>query len=90
MVDFSHANSCKQFKEQINVGKNVANQIANGESAIIGVMIESHLQEGAQDPESNQPLVYGRSITDGCIGWNDSVALLQVLAEAVKQRRSNR
>ncbi|WP_392561401.1 3-deoxy-7-phosphoheptulonate synthase AroG [Orbus sturtevantii] len=90
MVDFSHANSCKQFKEQINVGKNVANQIANGDSAIIGVMIESHLQEGAQNPENNKPLVYGQSITDGCIGWDDSINLLDILAQAVKQRRHNR
>ncbi|RKS86027.1 3-deoxy-D-arabinoheptulosonate-7-phosphate synthase [Orbus hercynius] len=88
MIDFSHANSRKQFKEQINVGNAVAQQIAEGEKAIIGVMIESHLVEGTQNPDSDQPLVYGKSITDGCIGWDDSAALLDVLALAVKQRRN--
>ncbi|WP_392563340.1 3-deoxy-7-phosphoheptulonate synthase AroG [Orbus wheelerorum] len=90
MVDFSHANSCKQFKEQINVGKNIANQLSDGENAIIGVMIESHLQEGSQNPNNNPSLVYGQSITDGCIGWDDSVMLLDELAKAIKQRRSYR
>ncbi|WP_392552235.1 3-deoxy-7-phosphoheptulonate synthase AroG [Orbus wheelerorum] len=88
MVDFSHANSCKQFKEQINVGKNIANQLSDGENAIIGIMIESHLQEGSQNPNNNPSLVYGQSITDGCIGWDDSVILLDELAKAIKQRRS--
>lgn len=88
MVDFSHANSCKQFKQQINVGKDVAGQITNGEKAIIGVMIESNLVEGAQNPDSGNPLVYGQSITDACIGWDDSVELLALLANAVKSRRN--
>lgn len=90
MIDFSHANSRKQFKEQINVGHDVANQISNGEHAITGVMIESHLEEGAQNPDSGEPLKYGQSITDGCIGWQDSIDLLSVLANAVKQRRVNK
>ncbi|XKM13902.1 3-deoxy-7-phosphoheptulonate synthase AroG [Orbaceae bacterium ac157xtp] len=88
MIDFSHANSCKQFKEQMNVGIDVAKQIAEGESSIIGVMIESNLVEGAQDAEKGLPLVYGQSITDGCIGWDDSVKLLAQLSDAVKNRRA--
>lgn len=87
MVDFSHANSRKQFKEQLNVGDNVARQIADGEKAIVGVMVESHLVEGAQNPESSKPLVYGQSITDACIGWDDTVHVLDTLANAVKVRR---
>lgn len=89
MIDFSHANSNKQFKQQINVGANVTEQISKGEHSIIGVMIESHLVEGSQNPDNNKPLVYGQSITDGCIGWDDSAALLSTLANAVKQRRTN-
>lgn len=90
MIDFSHANSCKQFKQQLTVGQDVAHQIANGEKAIIGVMIESHLVEGAQNPETTDKLVYGQSITDACIGWDDSVKLLAQLAEAVKTRRNHK
>lgn len=88
MIDFSHANSSKQFKKQMDVGADVCQQIAAGERAIIGVMVESHLQEGNQSLESGKPLVYGQSITDGCIGWQDTEQLLRQLAEAVKARRS--
>ena len=69
------------------VGQDVAGQIAAGDRRIIGVMIESHLQEGQQKRESGKPLEYGKSITDPCIGWEDSEQLLRELAAAVEQRR---
>ncbi|OSN02029.1 3-deoxy-7-phosphoheptulonate synthase AroG [Lonsdalea populi] len=87
MIDFSHANSSKQFKKQMDVGADVCAQIAGGEKAIMGVMIESHLVEGNQNPDSGEPLVYGKSITDGCVGWDDTATLLRQLADAVRQRR---
>ncbi|MGL9734593.1 MAG: 3-deoxy-7-phosphoheptulonate synthase AroG [Symbiopectobacterium sp.] len=87
MIDFSHANSSKQFKKQVDVGADVCAQIAGGERAITGVMVESHLVEGNQSLESGKPLVYGRSVTDACIGWEDTEVLLRQLAAAVKQRR---
>jgi 3-deoxy-7-phosphoheptulonate synthase len=87
MVDVSHANSQKQYERQIPVAKNVAAQIADGSQYIMGLMIESHLKAGRQDVVANQPLTYGQSITDACINWEDSAALLHELAEAVQQRR---
>ncbi len=87
MIDFSHANSSKQFKKQMDVCTDVCQQIAGGEKAIIGVMVESHLVEGNQSLESGEPLAYGKSITDACIGWDDTDALLRQLANAVKARR---
>ena len=87
MIDFSHANSSKQFKKQMDVAKDVCGQVAGGEKAIIGVMIESHLVEGNQNPDSGEPLTYGKSITDACIGWEDTDAVLRQLADAVKARR---
>ncbi|MEM6050853.1 3-deoxy-7-phosphoheptulonate synthase AroG [Erwinia sp. P7711] len=87
MIDFSHANSSKQFQKQLVVADDVAQQIADGEKAIIGVMIESHLVEGNQNLESGEPLVYGQSVTDACIGWNDTETVLRQLAQAVKTRR---
>ncbi|WP_019250461.1 3-deoxy-7-phosphoheptulonate synthase AroG [Yersinia pestis] len=87
MIDFSHANSCKQFQKQMEVGTDVCQQIAQGEKSIIGVMIESHLVEGSQNLESGEPLTYGQSITDACIGWKDTEALLRQLAGAVRARR---
>lgn len=89
MIDFSHANCHKQFKEQLNVAKNVVHQISHGEKTITGVMVESNLVEGNQNPDSGEPLIYGKSITDGCIGWDDTVQLLEQLADAVKQRRQH-
>lgn len=85
MVDFSHANSRKQYERQLIVGKDVASQISRGDFRIMGVMIESFLVEGRQA----KPLTYGQSITDACIGWQDTVPLLEQLAEAVRQRRAN-
>ncbi|WON76040.1 3-deoxy-7-phosphoheptulonate synthase AroG [Serratia sp. UGAL515B_01] len=87
MIDFSHANSCKQFKKQMDVNEDVCKQIRAGENAIIGVMIESHLLEGNQNLESGEPLVYGKSVTDACIGWEDTETVLRELAAAVKVRR---
>ncbi|GLW36920.1 phospho-2-dehydro-3-deoxyheptonate aldolase [Pectobacterium carotovorum subsp. carotovorum] len=88
MIDFSHANSSKQFKKQMDVCTDVCGQIAQGEKAIMGVMVESHLVEGNQNLESSEPLVYGRSVTDACIGWEDTESLLRQLASAVRERRS--
>ncbi len=87
MIDFSHANSSKQFKKQMDVSADVCGQVAGGENAIMGVMIESHLVEGNQSLESGEPLVYGKSVTDACIGWEDTETVLRQLAEAVKARR---
>jgi 3-deoxy-7-phosphoheptulonate synthase len=87
MIDFSHANSSKQYKKQMEVGADVCHQISGGEKAIIGVMIESHLVESNQNLESGEPLVYGKSVTDACIGWADTETVLRDLAQAVKVRR---
>ncbi len=87
MVDLSHANSSKDFKRQIEVGKDVAAQLAAGEDRIMGVMIESHLVEGRQNLVPDQPLEYGKSITDACIGWEDSLAVLEILAQGMRARR---
>ncbi|MGM3174801.1 3-deoxy-7-phosphoheptulonate synthase AroG [Dickeya lacustris] len=87
MIDFSHANSSKQFKKQMDVCEDVCRQVAGGERAIMGVMVESHLVEGNQSLESGDALVYGKSVTDACIGWSDTELLLRQLAAAVRQRR---
>jgi len=87
MVDFSHANSSKQYKRQLEVAKNVAAQVGEGGRKIVGVMVESHLVEGRQELQPGKPLQFGQSITDACLGWDDSVALLDTLAEAVRARR---
>jgi 3-deoxy-7-phosphoheptulonate synthase len=87
MIDFSHANSSKQYQRQIEVGADVAAQVAGGDTRIIGMMIESHLTAGRQDLIPGQPLEYAQSITDACIGWDDTVPLLRMLAGAVKKRR---
>jgi len=88
MIDLSHANSSKQFEKQLEAGADVARQIAGGDTRIIGVMAESHLRAGRQDLAPGKPLVYGQSITDACIGWDDSVRLLEMLADAVGRRRT--
>ena len=87
MIDLSHANSSKQYQRQIEVGKDVMQQIAGGDQRIMGVMIESHLIAGRQDLTPGQPLAYGQSITDACICWDDTEPLLRGLAEAVRARR---
>jgi 3-deoxy-7-phosphoheptulonate synthase len=87
MVDFSHANSRKEYKRQMEVAQDCATQLANGEERIFGVMIESHLKEGRQDLVSGKQLERGVSITDACIGWEDTVRALDMLADGVRQRR---
>ena len=92
MVDCSHANSSKQHLRQLDVARDVAAQMRSGSRSIFGVMVESHLQDGAQkfSPGKDDPaqLVYGKSITDACLGWDDSLAVLQTLSDAVTARRS--
>jgi len=87
MIDLSHANSRKKPEKQIQVGRDVAGQIARGDRRIIGVMIESHLVAGSQHLSSGTDLVYGQSVTDACIGWDDTVPLLTELAQATAKRR---
>ncbi|HLF76030.1 MAG TPA: 3-deoxy-7-phosphoheptulonate synthase AroG [Dehalococcoidia bacterium] len=87
MIDFSHSNSLKQHQLQVDVGRSVAEQIAAGDDRIFGVMIESHLKGGRQDLVPGRELIYGMSITDACLAWEDSSELLDTLAEAVAQRR---
>jgi 3-deoxy-7-phosphoheptulonate synthase len=91
MIDFSHANSSKKFERQIDVGHDVAAQIAGGDARITGVMIESHLQAGRQDlldGQTRADLKPGVSITDACLGWVQTEPLLRELAAAVKARRA--
>ena len=92
MVDFSHANSSKQHDKQIDVARDIAAQIAGGASQVFGVMVESHLLPGAQKftpgKDDASALEYGKSITDACIGWGDSLKVMDILSEAVKTRRS--
>ena len=85
MVDASHGNSQKQFKKQIDVVENLAVQIANGNNSLRGLMLESHLVEGNQSITDN--LVYGQSITDACMNWDDTLNCLKLFSEAVQKRR---
>jgi 3-deoxy-7-phosphoheptulonate synthase len=87
MIDCSHANSRKEPQNQIGVAADIAAQVAGGDARIFGVMLESHLNAGRQDLVPGQPLAYGVSITDGCIGWDDTVSTLETLAAAVRERR---
>jgi 3-deoxy-7-phosphoheptulonate synthase len=87
MIDASHANCQKVAANQISVCEDIGRQLANGDPRIIGVMIESHLNGGRQDLIPGQSLAYGQSVTDPCIAWEDSVGALDILAEAVRQRR---
>jgi 3-deoxy-7-phosphoheptulonate synthase len=87
MIDFSHANSRKQHQVQMDVGKEVAAQIAGNDKRIFGVMIESHLVAGRQDVVPGKMLVYGQSITDACLGWEDTTQLISTIAEATAKRR---
>ncbi len=94
MVDCSHANSSKQHQKQLDVAHDIAGQLRHGSSQIFGVMVESHLTAGAQKftpgKDSVQGLAYGQSITDACLGWDDSLACLDVLSQAVQARRTAR
>lgn len=87
MIDFSHSNSSKKPENQVAVGGDVAGQLGGGDERIFGVMVESHLKAGRQDLVPGKPLAYGVSITDGCIGWEESRGLLDTLAEGVRKRR---
>ena len=86
VIDFSHANSRKQFVQQVAVGEDVAKQIKSGHNHIVGVMIESHLVEGRQDVVDGKAETYGQSITDACLGWEATKPLLERLAESVEKR----
>ncbi|HYR25558.1 MAG TPA: 3-deoxy-7-phosphoheptulonate synthase AroG [Aquabacterium sp.] len=92
MVDFSHANSSKQHERQVVVAQDIAQQLAGGSTQVFGVMVESHLCAGAQKftPGKDDPsqLTYGQSITDACIGWDDSENVLEILSKAIKARRA--
>ena len=92
MVDCSHGNSSKQHEKQVDVAREIANQIAGGSRSVFGVMVESHLQAGAQKftpgKDDASVLEYGKSITDACLGWDDSLRSLELLSDAVKARRA--
>ena len=87
MIDFSHANSSKQFRKQVDVAEDVAGQLAAGDKRIVGVMVESNIVEGRQDLVPGRVLEAGKSVTDACLGWEDSLAVMETLAEGVRQRR---
>ncbi len=87
MIDFNHGNSGKNPQKQVEVAADVARQVGGGDERIIGVMVESHLKAGRQDLVPGKELVYGMSITDGCLGWEDSQRVLAVLADGVRRRR---
>ncbi|HKY07589.1 MAG TPA: 3-deoxy-7-phosphoheptulonate synthase AroG [Candidatus Binatia bacterium] len=88
MIDCSHDNSGKDPAKQVAVGHNVAKQIAAGDARIFGIMVESHLKAGRQDLLPGKALTYGQSITDACVGWEDTHALIGTLADAVRERRA--
>jgi 3-deoxy-7-phosphoheptulonate synthase len=92
MVDCSHANSGKLHERQLEVAREIAAQVSAGSTGIFGVMLESHLKPGAQKFSAGKDdpltLVYGQSITDACIGWDDSMTALKMLSSAVKARRA--
>ncbi len=87
MIDCSHGNSSKKHENQIPVAADVAAQISNGDTRIVGIMIEGNLVEGRQDIVAGETLTYGKSVTDACIGWSDTVAVLENLAEGVRAKR---
>ena len=94
MVDCSHANSSKQHEKQLEVARDIARQISSGSRQVFGVMVESHLNAGAQKftpgKDKTDKLEYGKSITDACLGWDDSLSCLDVLSKAVLARRAKR
>jgi 3-deoxy-7-phosphoheptulonate synthase len=90
MIDCSHGNSSKDYRRQPEVARAIGAQIAGGSRSIMGVMLESHLFEGRQDPTPGQPLAYGKSITDGCLGFDASAEVLEELAASVAARRATR
>jgi 3-deoxy-7-phosphoheptulonate synthase len=90
MIDCSHANAAKDYRRQAAVAAEIGAQIAGGERRIVGMMVESHLVEGRQDLQAGKAPTFGQSITDACLGWDDSVRLLEALAAAVGERRKRR
>jgi 3-deoxy-7-phosphoheptulonate synthase len=88
MIDFSHANSAKRPEKQVRICQDVAGQIGRGERRIIGAMIESHLIAGRQNLETSNELIFGQSVTDACVSWEDTVPMLYELAEAQARRHS--
>jgi 3-deoxy-7-phosphoheptulonate synthase len=89
MVDCSHANSAKQYERQVDVAREIAGRVAAGEKRIAGLMIESHLKPGRQDLRPGVPLQPGVSITDACIGWEQTEGLLRELARAARRGRAS-
>ncbi|HEX6296157.1 MAG TPA: 3-deoxy-7-phosphoheptulonate synthase [Burkholderiales bacterium] len=87
MIDCSHANAAKQYQRQVEVAADIARQISAGERCIVGAMVESNLVEGRQDLRPGEALTFGQSVTDGCLGWEQSAGVLETLADAVRQRR---
>ncbi|QUN07337.1 3-deoxy-7-phosphoheptulonate synthase [Shewanella yunxiaonensis] len=87
IIDFSHGNSQKQYRKQLEVADNIMQQLCSGSTAIAGVMIESFIEEGSQQVIPGQALVYGKSITDACLNWEDSERLIMALADAARTRR---
>ncbi|HZP11731.1 MAG TPA: 3-deoxy-7-phosphoheptulonate synthase [Nevskiaceae bacterium] len=87
MIDCSHANSQKEHRRQIDVARSIATQLMGGETRVIGVMVESHLKEGRQELRARDQMTYGQSVTDACIGWDDTIGVLRELARAVAHRR---
>ena len=88
MIDASHANSRKVPARQIDVTRDIATQVGRGNHSIFGLMLESNLVAGRQDVVAGEPLIFGQSITDPCMSWDDTLPLLQELAAAVRLRRS--
>ncbi|RYG09531.1 MAG: 3-deoxy-7-phosphoheptulonate synthase [Burkholderiales bacterium] len=90
MVDCSHANSSKQHEKQLDVARDIAAQVAGGSRGVFGLMVESHLEGGAQKfspgKDRADALQYGKSITDACLGWDQSLELVEALSQAVKAR----
>jgi 3-deoxy-7-phosphoheptulonate synthase len=94
MVDCSHANSSKQHEKQLEVARDIGQQIASGSKSVFGVMIESHIEAGAQKftpgKDDVAKLEYGKSITDACLGWSDSLQSLEILSQSVAAARTRR
>jgi len=90
MIDLSHDNSAKEPERQPTVAADVGGQLASGNEAIVGVMLESFLVAGRQDLRPGAELCYGQSITDGCVGWETTVEVLEGLAGSVRDRKANR
>jgi 3-deoxy-7-phosphoheptulonate synthase len=90
MVDCSHGNSSKDYRRQPEVAADISAQLVAGNGSIFGVMMESHLVSGRQELKPGCALTYGQSITDACLGWEETVPVLRALAAAVRSRRSRR